>query len=209
MINKTPDDISNLVKGLILPAALTTLIKEDVKKHYYLGIDYIEKIINANILDINPEVIQSLEKNTFNLIKDMNEEVGNKLRVILEQNIINNQSNTKIVGEVKKLFNTTEFRARTIARTETARAYNIGALEAARKSPIKMVKYYSAVLDSRTSKLCRRLAYKYNKKHPIPLNQYFVDDVTGKSFLTPPGGKGLNGSHPNCRSEALFIPAQI
>ena len=203
MIN-SPDDISKLIKNLVLPAGLTALISQDVKKHYYFGIEQIEKIIHANIIDINPEVIQSLENNTFELIKDLNEDIGNKLREILKQNIVAKQSSTRIVKEIKDLFDTTEFRARTIARTETARAYNVGALEAARKSPIKLRKYYSAVLDNRTSALCRRLAYKYDKEHSIPINQYFVDEVTGKSFLTPPGGRGIHSSHPNCRSEAIF-----
>lgn len=203
MITNT-DDIAKLLKELALPVALTEMIRQDIHNHYYLGIEGIEKLVNRNIVDVNPEVLQVLENNTFELIKDLNVETGNKLRQIIRQNILAKQSSTRIIKEIKNLFDTTELRARMIARTETARAYNTGAFEAAKKSDITKRKYYSTINDSRTCELCNRLGRKYDKEHSIPKNQYFIDDITGKSFQVPPGERDMHGTHPSCRCEAIF-----
>ena len=88
-----------------------------------------------------------------------------------------------------------------IARTETARAYNFGSYAAAKKSPIKLRKYWSAVMDNRTCPICKRLNNKYNKDNTIPIDSKFVDKTSGFS--------GIGGNvHPNCRCEAIYIPVK-
>ena len=196
----TPKDIEKFIKDISLPAALTESLSRDIRLSFDFGVQNIEKLINQNILDINPEVIQFLERYNFDLVKGLNETLANQLRDTLQRGIINGDNSKVIAKEIKKVFETTKNRAEMIARTETARAYNYGAFKAAQSANVELLKYYSAVLDDRTSGICRRLSKKYSKENAIPINQDFIDDVTGNRGLFPP-----NFTHPNCRSEAIYI----
>ena len=197
----TPEDIERLIKNLGLPVALIAQIQRDLRISFYLGIETVEKVLDRNILNVNPLVKEHLEKYTFDLIKGMNEDLANKLRDSLRRGMMNGENSKVIAKDIQKIFKTTKARAEMIARTETARAYNTGAFEAAKASGVKMVKYYSAVLDDRTSDLCKRLANKYSKDNPIDIDAYFIDKQTSVRSLYPP-----NDTHPNCRSEAIYIP---
>jgi len=199
MAKMTPEDIERLLKELTLPVALVSQIQRDLRISFEFGIEEIEKILDRNILNVNPAIKEYLENYTFDLIKGMNEELGNKLRDTLRRGLMNGQNSKVIAKEVKEIFEITKHRAEMIARTETARAYNYGADSAAKASGITMVKYYSAVLDDRTSPLCRRLSNKYNKDNPIPVDKDFIDQDSGWRGLYPP-------AHPNCRSSAIYIP---
>lgn len=195
----TPEDIERLIKNLGLPTALVSQVQRDLRVSFDFGIENVEKILNRNILDINPAIREYLEKYTFDLVKGMNEDLGNKLRDTLRRGIMNGQNSKVIAKEVKEIFQSTKHRAEMIARTETSRAYNYGAYSAAKSSGVELVKYYSAVHDDRTCPICKRLSNKYSKDNPIPIDKEFIDEVSGLRGLYPP-------LHPNSRSESIFIP---
>lgn len=192
------DDIDRLFKELELPVALVSQLQNDLRFSFEIGIESIEKILDRNILNINPAVREYLENYTFDLIKGMNTELANKLRSTLQRGMMQGQNSRVIAKEVKKIFDTTKHRAEMIARTETSRAYNFGAYSAAKESGIKY-KYYSAIHDSRTCEMCRRLARKYSRERAIPITQEFIDDVSGVRGMFPP-------LHVKSRSEVIFIP---
>jgi len=82
-------------------------------------------------------------------------------------------------------------RARAIARTEINRAENMGHIDGARQSGLKLMKQWDAHLDKRTSQVCKDLNGK-----KIPMNDKFK--WRGQEFDAPP-------AHVNCRSVLIFI----
>ena len=194
----TPEDIERLIKGLKLPVSLVAMLQRELRISFESGVDEIEKLINQNIISINPDILKYLQNYTFDLVKGMNDDLANKLKTSLKRGIMEGKNSKEIAKNIKSIFQTTKSRAESIARTETARAYNYGSYSAANSSPIKLMKYYSAVHDDRTSALCTRLSHKYNINNPIPINNDFIDETTGGRWLFPP-------THVNCRSEAIYI----
>ncbi|NCC99960.1 MAG: hypothetical protein EOL95_09725 [Bacteroidia bacterium] len=194
----SPEDIERFIKNISLPTALTESLSRDIRLSFDFGVQAVEKVINQNILEINPEVIQFLENYNFDLVKGLNETLANQLRDTLKRGIINGDNSRVIAKDIKKIFETTKHRAEMIARTETARAYNFGALKAAESANVELLKYYSAVLDDRTSAICRRLSKKYSKDNAIPIDKEFIDKESGWRGLYPP-------AHVGCRSEAIYI----
>ena len=201
---KSIDKLEQKLTDLSLPAYLVNKIKKDLSLHYDLGIQELEKLVNQNLVDVNPEVLAFLKNNTFKYIKDMNEDIGNKLRGILTRGLTSGQSNTQMSQQVSDLFKIAKNRARLIVRQETSRAFNVGGYQAALKLKAKGInvkKFYGIVDDNRTTAICKRLGSKYDINNPIPINQKFKDDVTGKSFLNPPD------FHIGCRSGTIYVLA--
>lgn len=202
MVDKsTIDRIESIIKQVGIPAGIATSIRESIDKHYYNGVDSIEKIINQNIVNVQPEAIKFLKEYNFDLIKDMNSELSNNLRKTLIRGIIEGKNPSTLKQEIKKMFDTTIARAQTIARTETTRAYGVGQYVAAKNSPVKLMKYIVTVPDNRRSALCDRLGRKYPKSNAIPVDKKFKDDKTGESWLTIP-------FHPNERSKVIYFPVE-
>ncbi len=195
------DRIEKLIKDMAIPSYLTSQLSGDLSKNYFNGVDTIEKLINQNIVNVNQESLSFLKKYSFDLVKGVNGDLANKLRDTLSRSIMNGESYTTIQKDIKGIFDTTIERARTIARTETNRAYSVGQLNAAKNSPVKLLKYIVTVEDKRRSALCSRLARKYTRDNAIPVDQYFKDNITGEKWLTTP-------FHPNERSRVVFIPKE-
>jgi len=110
----------------------------------------------------------------------------------VEDGLSEGLSKSEIVKSVRSVFKgSTLSQAVSIARTETTRFLGMGKLEAFKESELGLLKVPVAAMDSRTSDLCRRLNNKY-KGEGVGLDEEYVDDVTGKSFMNPP-------HHPQCR----------
>lgn len=124
----------------------------------------------------------------FKILKQIQDDLGKKIpRQEMRENI-------------KEIFEgSTTSQAERIARTEVNRFISQGKLTAYKESNIPGKKLYSAVNDSRTSEICRRLDKKYGTIG-IELDDVFIDDVTMKSGLFPPF------AHPNCRCIIRFSP---
>ena len=194
--------ISKFINENKIINSILTIFLKTINNSYLLGVDTIEKNIEANLdYKVDNKAIKFLRKTSFEYVKDINTDLANKLRGALERSIISGKSFTEVTKEVKGIFKTTKARAESIVKTETSRAYNIGSFTAAQeaqKEGYKIRKYYAAVIDNRTSPLCRRLTRKYTRDNAININQKFKDDMTGESWLFPP-------THTNCRSEAIYI----
>ncbi len=198
----TNNQINNLLSDFektFTESLILSMLLPDVKKQFYNGIENVEISFNRNILDVNPEVIAFLQSYIFSNIKDLHTETANKLRATLQKGLMENKPSTQIARDIQEVLNVTKARAQTIARTELARAYSMGQLEAARASGLKAKKYVSIVDDNRTTELCRRLGRKYNKDNAIDIDAKFYDDVTKESWLAPP-------FHVNCRTSVIITP---
>lgn len=138
---------------------------------------------------------------TFDNIKDMNEELANKLRKELQIGLMGQESVDTIKQRIKKVMDVGEVRARMIARTETNRAENFGRLDAAKQSDLNLKKYLQITHDSRTSKISKAMHKKYGTpEQAIPLDENFRVEVEGKIFEGP-----APPFHPNERDRLEFV----
>jgi len=197
MVN--PEDIERLIKTMGLPAALIGVVKNELKVNFELGVEYIEKLADRNIINISPEVLNFLDEYNFDLIKGMNDDLANKLRDTLKRGMLDGDNKKETISKIKDIFNVTKERAKTIARTETVRAYSQGQQVAAQNAGIDLVKYWLPVNDNRTSDACRRLGHKYDREHAIGIDKQFRDDGSGWSGISSP-------QHPNCRCSIIYRP---
>lgn len=110
----------------------------------------------------------------------------------IEEDVKNKATRGEMVKHVQEIFETsTKSQAERIARTETTRFVNEGKMAGYKDSQLGGNKAYAAVMDGKTSDICRRLHKKYFDKG-IELDEEFRDDVTGITMSHPP-------AHPNCR----------
>ena len=187
--NILKDLVNKFIKVLNV-GLLTDEVFVEIKRGYDKGLLDAEKQFNINFVR-NEQRLQTLQKYVFDNIKDMNEDIAGKLRQVISRGIINLDDSKKIANDVQKVMDTSIERARMIARTEMVRAQNMGHIDAARQTGLKLMKKWDAHLDKRTSPICRALDGK-----EVPMDSKFV--YQGQEFDAPP-------AHPNCRSTLLFI----
>jgi len=183
------DLINKFVKILNINV-LSGTVFEQIKKGYDKGINEAEAQFDLNFTR-DSERLQFLQKYSFDNIIGMNDDIADKLRSELQRGFMNLESTSKIQERIKKVMGVAEDRARVIARTEMNRAQNMGHLDSAKQTGLKVVKRWDAHLDKRTSEVCRYLDGK-----EVPLNKKFKWE--GQEFDAPP-------AHPNCRSTLIFI----
>lgn len=169
-------------------------LHEHVKQEYLTGLDKAEIQFGINFYP-NSDRLLSLEKMTFDNIKGLEEDVANKLRSELQRGLLNLENVSELKKRVKKVMDISVERARMIARTEMNRASNMGHIDGARQSGLKLLKRWDAHLDNRTSPICNAL-----NGVTIAMDDKFKYD--GKVFDSPPG-------HVNCRSTLVFVEEGI
>lgn len=155
------------------------------------GIEDIEKQLDINTTASVNDVKEISEFAQENL-GDVTDELMNKVRKEITFGVLNNESQTKIKQRIKKQFDLAEIRVKTIARTESNRAENIGNFLAAKKSGLKLKKKWIATMDNRTSNICKSLNEKITG-----MDQKFKD-AKGNLHELPP-------AHPNCRSRVIYV----
>jgi len=166
------------------------IVQNSVLSQYDKGLDLIGSQLNMNFTR-DPARLETLQGYVLDNIKDLSEEVSNKLRKEIVQGVVNLESTAKVQERIKKVTDMATDRARMIARTELNRAENVGHIDGARQSDLKLMKRWDAHLDKRTSAVCTDL-----DGQTIPLNSKFK--WQGKEFDAPP-------AHPNCRSTLVFV----
>lgn len=169
-----------------LRAAIDLLIR----KNYHKAIDEFEQSfeLNVNIVP-HQEAIDFLSTYTFENIKDMNDTLISSLRKQLTLALLNNESHDQITSRVQSTLKVGEDRARTIARTESHRAYNLGNYHSAQQSGLRLKKeWYN---PNPQAAVCKKLAGTTK-----PLNEPFR--FNNEEYLVPP-------AHPNCRSRILYV----
>ncbi len=187
---KSIDDVPGMIKNVFTVFALKEISDATIKLEFFTGWDQTEKQIDMNV-PVNDKALSFLQEHTFDNIKGMTEDIANKLKAELERGIINGESIPKLKERVKKVFDVGENRAEMIARTETNRAENNGKLLAMKASGLDYNKKWVAILDDRTSEICKNL-----NSQTIGLDEDF--DYKKWSGQAPP-------SHVNCRSTLVFI----
>lgn len=204
-MNSTPElksvigTIIDRIISLIKFKNIRDMVDESISVSYYNGLDKAEEEFNMN-LNANHKNLSFLKEYTFDNIKGMNDELENKLRQEIQRGILNSDSIPNIKENVKKIMNVSEFRANAIARTETARAENMGHLDGAKDSGLVLKKYLLITNDERTSNISKAMGEKYGSpEKAISLDEKFHVVVNGKVFegQAPP-------FHVHDRDQILF-----
>lgn len=180
--------------------ATNDTVKQVLGKEYREGMENIEVALNMNFFE-ERERLQFLESYVFDNIKNLNQYLKDQLRQELQRGLMNNESINQLKERVKKVMQIGADRARMIARTEANRAVNMGRLDAAKQSQLRVKKYVDATLDARTSDICRHMQKAYGKgTQAIGLDKKFkYKDNKGviQEWDAPP-------FHPNCRTVVMF-----
>jgi len=189
---KSIDDIAKSIKKIITFQGLKTISDAVIKHTFSKGWEDAEKQLNKNFI-VNKQAIEYIQEYTFNNIKGMTEEITNDLRQELERGIMSGEGTDQLTKRIGSVFKKGENRAEMIARTETNRAENQGKLQAFKSSGERYQKKWSAVIDHRTSSICKRLNGKV-----VNMDENFEDKTSGWSGPCPP-------SHIDCRSSVIFL----
>ena len=177
------NDLVNKFAKLLNVGLLTDSVFVELKKGYDKGLNDAENQFNLNFTR-NEQRVETLQKYVYDNIKGMNDDLAEKLRQVISRGILNFDSVNDIQKEVQKVMNVGVERARVIARTEMVRAQNMGHIDGARQTGLKLWKQWDAHLDARTSPVC---SFLNGKK--VGMNSKFV--YQGQEFDSPP-------AHPNC-----------
>lgn len=180
------DDISKTVGFNVPVAALLTTLK----KYYDMGLSEQEVKLNINFTRDDSQ-FKLLQDYVIKNIKSLDVETQESLRKQITQGVFNKESITELKQRVQKVLDTTVERAKMIARTESNRAYNMGHLNAARQSGLKLKKQWVSAMDSRTSEICRCLDGQI-----VDMNEKFKCEHG--EWDAPP-------AHVNCRARVIFI----
>jgi SPP1 gp7 family putative phage head morphogenesis protein len=164
-------------------------VRKEIIKFYTEGTDEVGASLQFRF-DYNPERIEFLTNYTFDLIKGMTEEVANDLRGELIRGIMNLESLNQLKERIRNVVDVSDSRVEMIARTEFNRAMNMGSLDAAKQSGLKVKKKWLSTEDSRECSICAGLDGK-----KIDMDDKFrYGSFEG---ISPP-------SHPRCRCVLLF-----
>jgi HK97 family phage portal protein len=210
MINKTFGDFLRRLANTINTIGFKEGLKKVLRINFKEGIEEAEKELNLDIgfsedfekkLDFIADrqlVGFHIEGKKWNGIKGVAEELQKRIAEIVRTGLSEKKGLKGIKNEIKTLMvqhvggkvegEVTEGRAMKIARTESNRTRNFSRLESYKKSGIVVGKRWVALMDNKTTDICRRLHGQVR-----PLNEPFTDEVTGKQFIHPP-------ALPNCRS---------
>ncbi len=183
------------IKGRLLslmdPKALTATTSILISKAFNLGLKKAEKDLKLSFTPNQPAV-NYIKSYTFQNIKGMTDDTVNKLRQEFERGIMQGEGPAEISKRVEDVFAVSKARANAIARTELNRAFNEANLEGYKQSGIEGEKEWDAILDSKTSDICKTL-----NDRRVPLDEKFR--YKGQEYTSPP-------AHVNCRSTMNFIP---
>jgi len=201
---KTFGEFLEKMMNVVNTKSFMVKVKHMIKGSMQEGMEAAEKELDINVTwthDFNQK-LANFENEQFNGytingkkwhgIKGATKEVQFKIRKQVDESLRNKDSKEELARQIKNIFEgSTTSQVKRIARTETTRFINEGKLLTYKESGIKGRKVWASVLDSHTSDIDRRLHNKYFNKG-IGIDEPFIDDVTNKSFNSPP-------SHPNCR----------
>lgn len=180
--------INNIIR-LISFEGLRNIVTRSIKANYNNGMDDVAESIGRNFMP-NPEALNFLQNYTFDNVKGLEEDIKNKLRQELQRGIMAGEGTGKLAKRVSDVMDIGMNRAKAIARTETNRAENMGSLDGWRQSGLDIEKEWLAVIDGKTSQICKALDGK-----KIGINDKFK--YKGDIFDSPP-------AHVSCRSTLVY-----
>lgn len=172
----------------------TDLYKEVAKNAYYGSIHQIQTQtgIGFSFNELDEDLVEKLlavpweNKNYRDRVWDNATELSNTLKDEVTQAVLTGKSEKLVIDEISNRFNVGEFKAKRLVRTETA--YINNEMEALGYIEADIEKYrFVAVLDIRTSHICREHDYK-------------VYDVSKRQV-----GVNFPPLHPFCRSTTIPV----
>ena len=196
------DKVLNAVRKILEKTDIKSIVNSHLQKEYDQGAEAVEVQFDFNSKR-NEKNLDTLQDYTFDNIKDMNEEIANKMRKELQEASMNLETVDQMKDRVRKIMNVGENRIKAIANTELGRAENFGRLDAAKDSPLLLKKYLIMTDDNRTSQLTR----EFNKKYGTPEQAIELDEA----FWVIYKGKEHRGQappfHPHDRDVVEFTQA--
>ncbi len=200
------EDILTAIMKLLSIDLFRVKINEMVQSHYDKGLEVVGVKFKMNFTP-NDRDISFLNDYVMNNMKYHTDQLGNKLRQEISRAMLEKETTEQLKKRIKQVFDDDKYfdRLKTVLRTETLRANNMGQLEGARQSRIPTKKYLSVIMDDRTSDICIAEHAKYGSKdQAIPLEEEFKIHVDGKDFnaMQPT-------FHPNCRSVLQFVRTDV
>jgi len=196
MNNRDAEYTEFLIKNIIIPKYVIEGIMRDISFNYDLGVQSVEKIADTNIIGLPTNTIDELKRFSLECIRDMTNDLAEDIRKTVKLHNFSGSSTEDLNKELTKVLDKSIQRSRTIAVTETTRAYNIGAMTAAIASGLVVKKYWLSIIDDRTTGYCLYMSSKYGPNNAIPITEPFIDSA-GQKIQSPPG-------HYNCRSVVAF-----
>lgn len=182
--------IENITKLLGL-ATIEETLRKSIYGQFMKGLEEAGKEMDRNFLP-DTQAVSYLQDYTFDNVKDLNEELKNKLRGELQRGIMNGEGASGLKERVNKVLEVGERRSELIARTETMRASNFGRLDGYQQSGIEGKKEWVCSMDARSCALCKSL-----NGQKVNLNENFK--YKGGEINIPP-------LHPSGRCRIVFKP---
>ena len=194
----TVGDIVNKFMTILQVQLFSEPVRELITKYYNIGMEEAELNFDMNFYRY-PERLQLLEKHTFENIKGMNDEIADKLRAEMQRGFMNNESIDEMKERIQKVMNISIERAKMIASTEMHRAENMGHIDGARQSELKLVKKWSAQREriSRAGNMVPCPICEALDGTTIALDDKFIA-INGAMYDNPP-------VHPHCACTLEFI----
>lgn len=155
----------------------------------------------------NPRVLSYMEQFFLKHVHDLNQQMTAAVRKSLEEGIAAGEGAGELALRLEELPGFATERAERMARTETAAAFNLGAMEAfkAARTPRKS---WLSTRDGERVRVSHRRADERYSAAPIPVDEFFVLEQEGKTaeVLYPADPAGPGWASINCR--CALVPEQ-
>lgn len=153
----------------------------------------------------DPAYVAAFDSEAGRFVRSVNDETEKQIRAALQAGVESGESIKQLRDRVSAVFDVSDSRAETIARTETARFNGLGRLTQMKQSGVPMKKRW--LLAGGACSLCRTIA----EKGDIPLSQPFWQ--LGEQIIGEDGEVYVNDfapvvtqpAHPNDRCQAIFV----
>jgi SPP1 gp7 family putative phage head morphogenesis protein len=201
-------DIDRLVKDIFGSVWITNMINSSIIEEFIRGMTTINVEFGSDTASgimIPKELLNLLHDNVATQIKGLSDSISIKVKNEIVSAYAK-QDNVRVLRKkIQEIMEIGKTRAQLIARTETARAHNLGSYYAAKNSGLSLKKYLLVRLDERTSDICGKMHSKYGSSDKaINMDDNFHVEVNGKIIE-----KNLPDFHPNCRTTTLYFQVPI
>jgi len=205
------EDFTAILERIVDLRTIKLVVDRFLKKHYDAGLRKQSVTYGINFVR-NDGTVKYLQDATFEHIKGITDDIGTRLESELSKALAANEDRAQIRKRIANIFRGTqptrinfEDRIETIRRTETARAENYAALDAAKQLKVKTKKRVAIVADDRTSDICRAMARKYgtdgqaiDRDEPFVVTLKVGNKTQTITEMAPP-------FHVNCRSALQLV----
>jgi len=190
-LEKLEKQVADIVRKGTTPVSreIRSGVREGLTTAYQKTTDAIGEATGRKIRGVlKPETMKAIEQSPHSGLK-LNErlqarraETELKIRETLKSGIYRGESYKDIAGKLKDELDITAGKSMRIARTETHRAMETGkyeSLQHAQNQGVQQMKWWLNSGDERVRDSHEHMGQKYSKDNMIPLDEDFVNDLTG------------------------------